>query len=101
MRNCIKTLILRLRNCNRNGFLWLKNAGVAIPACCVEEPKPPLRLSEKRNLFKLFANDVGLLAAMYAEGIQLRILAGEKAFNIGAVYENAVAQGHQRGRIGF
>ena len=75
-----------------DGFLWLKNAGVAIPACSVEEPKPPLRLSEKRNLFKLFANDVGLLAAMYAEGIQLRILAGEKAFNIGAVYENAVAQ---------
>ena len=75
-----------------DGFLWLKNAGVAIPAYCIEEPKPPLRLSEKRNLFKLFANDVGLLAAMYAEGIQLRILAGERALNIGAVYENAVAQ---------
>ena len=75
-----------------DGFLWLKNAGVAIPAYCAEEPKPPLRLSEKRNLFKLFANDVGLLAAMYAEGIQLRVLAGETAFNIGAVYENAVAQ---------
>ena len=75
-----------------DGFLWLENAGVAIPAYCAEEPKPPLRLSEKRNLFKLFANDVGLLAAMYAEGIQLRILAGETAFNIGAVYENAVAQ---------
>ena len=75
-----------------DGFLWLKNAGVAIPAYCVEEPKPPLRLSEKRNLFKLFANDVGLLAAMYAEGIQLRILAGEKSLNIGAIYENAVAQ---------
>ena len=75
-----------------DGFLWLKNAGVAIPAYCVEEPKPPLRLSEKRNLFKLFANDVGLLAAMYAEGIQLRILAGEKSLNIGAIYENAGAQ---------
>ena len=75
-----------------DGFLWLKNAGVAIPAYCVEEPKSPLRLSEKRNLFKLFSNDVGLLAAMYAEGIQLRIIAGESALNIGAVYENAVAQ---------
>jgi predicted AAA+ superfamily ATPase len=75
-----------------DGFLWLKSAGVAIPAYCVEEPKAPLRLSEKRNLFKLFANDVGLLAAMYAEGIQLRIVAGESTLNIGAVYENAVAQ---------
>ncbi len=74
------------------GFLWLKNAGAAIPAYCVEEPKAPLKLSEKRSLFKLFANDVGLLAAMYANGIQLRILAGESGLNIGAVYENVVAQ---------
>ena len=75
-----------------DGFLWLKNAGVAIPAYCVEEPKAPLKLSEKRNLFKLFANDVGLLAAMYAGGIQLRLLAGESGLNIGAIYENVVAQ---------
>ena len=75
-----------------DGFLWLKNAGVAIPTYCVEEPKPPLKFSEKRNLFKFFANDVGLLAAMYANGIQLRILAGENGLNIGAVYENVVAQ---------
>ena len=58
----------------------------------MEEPKAPLKLSEKRNLFKLFANDVGLLAAMYAGGIQLRLLAGERGLNIGAVYENMVAQ---------
>ena len=55
--------------------------------------KSPLKLSEKRNLFKLFANDVGLLAALYANGIQLRILAGESGLNIGAVYENVVARG--------
>ena len=73
-----------------DGFLWLKNAGVAIPAYCVEEPKSPLKLSEKRNLFKLFPNDVGLLAAMYANGIQLRLLAGESGLNIGAVYENVI-----------
>lgn len=75
-----------------DGFLWLKNAGVALASYCVAEPKAPLRLSEKRNMFKLFANDVGLLAAMYMEGIQLRILNGDRALNIGAVYENAVAQ---------
>ena len=75
-----------------DGFNWLKNAGVAIPAYCVEEPKSPLKLSEKRNLFKFFANDVGLLAAMYANGIQLRLLAGESGLNIDAVYENVVVQ---------
>ena len=73
-------------------FLWLSNAGIAIPVYCVEEPKSPLRLSEKRNMFKLFANDVGLLAAMYMDGVQLQILAGNRSLNIGAIYENAVAQ---------
>ena len=54
-----------------NSFLWLKDAGVAIPVYNVNQPKVPLKLSETRNLFKLFSNDVGLLAAQYAQGIQL------------------------------
>ncbi|MCM1501933.1 MAG: ATP-binding protein [Bacteroidales bacterium] len=75
-----------------NSFLWLKNAGVALPVYNVEEPKMPLLLSRSRNLFKLFQNDIGLLAAQYAEGIQLRILKGDKDINFGSIYENAVAQ---------
>lgn len=74
------------------GFVWLKNAGVALPVYNVEEPKMPLLLARSRNLFKLFQNDVGLLAAQYAEGIQLRIIKGDKNINYGAIYENAVAQ---------
>ena len=76
----------------QNSFLWLKNAGVALPVFNVEEPKMPLLLSRSRNLFKLFQSDIGLLAAQYAEGIQMRILQGEKSINFGSVYENAVAQ---------
>lgn len=76
----------------QNSFLWLKNAGVALPVYNVEEPKVPLLLSRSRNLFKLFLNDVGLLAAQYAEGIQLRIIKGDKDINFGSIYENAVAQ---------
>lgn len=49
-------------------------------------------LARSRNLFKLFLNDIGLLASQYAEGIQLRIISGDKAINFGAIYENAVAQ---------
>ncbi len=75
-----------------SSFLWLKDAGVAIPVYNVDEPKMPLKLSETRNLFKLFSNDVGLLAAQYADGIQLKILTGDSSINIGAVYENAVAE---------
>lgn len=76
----------------QNSFLWLKNAGVALPVYNVEEPKAPLVLARSRNLFKLFQNDIGLLAAQYAEGIQLRIIKGDKDINFGSIYENAVAQ---------
>lgn len=73
-------------------FVWLKEAGVAIPSYVVDEPAVPLVLSKRSNLFKLFMNDVGLLAASYMDGIQLRILNSELDINFGSVYENAVAQ---------
>lgn len=73
-------------------FLWLKEAGVALPTVNVEEPKVPLKLAEKPSLFKLFSSDVGLLAAQYMNGIQLRLLNEEEDINFGAVYENAVAE---------
>ena len=75
-----------------NSFIWLKDAGVALPVFNVEEPVAPLKLSRSRNLFKLFQNDVGLLACQYAEGIQLRIINDEKSINFGSIYENVVAQ---------
>lgn len=75
-----------------NSFLWLKEAGVALPTFCVDEPIAPLLLSKSKNLFKLFMADVGLLAAMYMNGIQLKILNREKDINFGSVYENVAAQ---------
>ena len=89
-----------LKSLNRNAkfayyedsFLWLKNAGVALPVYNVEEPKVPLLLAKSRNLFKLFQSDVGLLAAQYSDGIQLKIIMGQSNINFGAIYENAVAQ---------
>lgn len=52
----------------------------------------PLLLSKQRNLFKLFLNDVGLLAAMYGGNIQARLLSHESNINFGSVFENLVAQ---------
>lgn len=76
----------------RNSFLWLKDAGVALPVFCASEPTVPLLLSKSTNLFKLFLSDVGLLAAMYMNNIQIKILNREKDINFGAIYENAAAQ---------
>lgn len=73
-------------------FVWLKEAGVALPAYNVQAPVAPLVLGTKPNLFKLFSNDIGLLSAQYMNGIQLNILNGEQSINFGSVYENAVAQ---------
>lgn len=76
----------------KNAFLWLKNAGVAIPVYNVTEPKSPLKISEKRNLFKLFLSDVGLLTSLYGTNVRLQILNRDKGINNGGLFENAVAQ---------
>jgi len=75
-----------------HSFIWLKDAGVALPAFCCQEPTYPLLLSKATNLFKLFLSDVGLLAGMYANGIQLKLLNQELNINFGSIYENAIAQ---------
>lgn len=75
-----------------SGILWLKDASVALPTYNIEEPRLPLLLNKQRNLFKLFLNDVGLLAAAYGGNIQMRILSKESNINYGAIYENLVAQ---------
>ena len=77
---------------HENSFVWLRDADMALTTYNVEEPRVPLKLNELRNLFKLFQNDVGLLASQYASGIQLHILQGDVNINNGAIYENAVAQ---------
>lgn len=75
-----------------NSFLWLKDAGVALPVYNVETPKIPLKLSKSRSLFKLFMSDVGLLASEYSQGIQLKIISGDDKLNYGAIFENYIAQ---------
>lgn len=98
LNNKNKRFILKNLNENfkfsryENSFIWLKDAGVALPVFCASEPVIPLLLSKSTNLFKLFLSDVGLLASMYADGIQLKILMKEVNMNFGAIYENVVAQ---------
>ena len=98
LNNQNKRFILKKLNENakfsryEDSFIWIRESGVALPVFNVEVPKLPLELAKLRNLFKLFSNDVGLLACQYADGIQLRILNNDMEINYGAVYENVVAQ---------
>ena len=75
-----------------NSFIWLKDAGVALAIYNVTSPVSPLKISEKRNLFKLFLLDVGLLTSMYPNSVKLSIFNRDKNINNGALFENAIAQ---------
>ena len=82
---------VRLRE-YEDAFLWLQNAGVALPCYNLSEPKLPLKINEQTRLFKLFMNDTGLLCAMGMENIQFDILQGNMSVNMGSVLENVFAQ---------
>lgn len=73
-------------------FLWLADAGVALPCYNVTELVLPLQLNQQHSVFKLFLCDTGLLMAMFGQGIQFKILQGEMNINWGAILENVFAQ---------
>ncbi len=75
-----------------DSFNWLADAGVALPCYNVTEPQPPLSLNKKRNLFKLFMGDTGLLCAACMENVQFGILNGDLRINMGSILENMMAQ---------
>ena len=77
---------------NENTFVWLTDAGIALPTYNASEPRRPLVLSKDSRLFKLFMCDVGLLASMIMGGIQQEILADTKDVKFGGIYENYAAQ---------
>lgn len=75
-----------------DSFTWLSDAGVALSCFNVNEPVAPLSINEKRNLYKLYMNDVGLLCAACMENIQFDLLQGNLDINMGSILENVIAQ---------
>ena len=76
-----------------DAFLWLTNAGVALPVYNVSEPVYPLRLNEQRKTLKLFSNDIGLLCSQLLDKDgAIKIIEGDSSLNFGAPYENVIAQ---------
>ena len=75
-----------------DAFVWLKDAGVALPCYNLNEIKVPLKINEQSRLFKLFLCDTGLLCAMCLENVQFEILKGKLSINMGGILENIFAQ---------
>ncbi|NMM98057.1 ATPase AAA [Bifidobacterium sp. DSM 109959] len=73
-------------------FLWLVDAGVALPVYNVDEPRYPLMLAERSNLFKLFLSDIGLLTCMCGMDVVRDLINDRTDINYGSLYENVVAQ---------
>jgi predicted AAA+ superfamily ATPase len=75
-----------------DSFVWLRDAGVALPCYNVAELKLPLAINEQRTLFKLFLADTGLLSTSCMDKKQYDVLMGNLQMNMGGVMENAFAQ---------
>lgn len=82
---------LRYERSDEN-FIWLAEAGVALPVYNTSEPAVPLLLNEKSSLFKLFLADVGMLTTLYGRATKMQLLSENLDINFGALYENVVAQ---------
>ena len=73
-------------------FMWLADAGVALPCYNVTSPAAPLQINMQHNLFKLFLCDTGLLSAASVGAVQFSLLQGDVSINQGALLENVIAQ---------
>jgi hypothetical protein len=73
-------------------FDYLISAGISLEAKAIPTPVFPLSGSSKKNLLKLYLNDVGILTGLlYSTNIRA-ILDDVKSINLGSVYETVVAQ---------
>lgn len=75
-----------------NSFLWLKDAGVALPVYYVDAPIIPLLASKNSNVFRLFSSDTGLLTSGYPAETKIELINKNGEVNNGAHFENVVAQ---------
>ena len=73
-----------------NASMWLTEAGIAYNCFNVTALEPNLSFNEKRNLYKLYMLDTGLLCALGMHKIQSLLLSGDIEINEGGIAENAV-----------
>ncbi len=74
-----------------DAILWLYDAGIANYCFNISALQIPFELNERRNIYKFFMRDTGLLSCMSLGNVQKAILNGDININEGAITENAVA----------
>lgn len=73
-------------------FDYLINSGITIDVTAISNPSFPLIETSKKNLLKLYLNDVGILTnILYKHNIRA-VIDDIRSINLGSVYESVVAQ---------
>lgn len=72
-------------------FDYLVHSGIALEVKALSTPVFPLIASSKKNLLKLYLNDVGLLTDVLYKTNVNAVLGDRKSVNLGSVYESVVA----------
>ncbi|MBQ9561012.1 MAG: ATP-binding protein [Prevotella sp.] len=73
-------------------FEYLVSSGISLAVHAISNPHFPLSESLKKNLLKLYLNDVGLLTGLLYQNNIRPILDDIRSINLGSVYESVVAQ---------
>ncbi len=73
-------------------FEYLISSGITLDVHAISNPRYPLAESVQKNLLKLYLNDIGMLTSQLYQHNLIPILGDERSVNLGAVYENVVAQ---------
>ena len=73
-------------------FEYLVSSGIALDVHAISNPRYPLSESVRKNLLKLYLNDVGLLTWRLYEYNIAPVMQDNRSTNVGAVYASVVAQ---------
>ncbi len=72
-------------------LLWIKAAGYGVFCYGVDQPALPLKRYVRRDSFKVYMSDTGMLLSMYGDKAKKAIYNGDDSYRMGAVTENVVA----------
>ncbi len=73
-------------------LLWIEGAGYGNFSRSLESPQLPLENFEKKNSFKVYTSDTGLLVRQYGKEASRAIMLRDTDYNLGPVFENITAE---------
>jgi len=80
-------------------LLWIKDGGYGNFCYGLKQITRPILGQVKRDVFKIYLSDTGLLTCMYGNDAVKAIFNSESSFNSGAITENVVAECLMKSKI--